>query len=108
MYSILNEILFTLKLRINNSQKRLVKIPVDKPSISQAEGGVKHAVSQSRTHTDQVTAAEVIWALKVSSSGYSFSLYDGTVAMFQEMFPGDISKDFTMSKAKFPTYYLMV
>ena len=48
----------------------------------------------------KITAAEVAWVLKVSSSGYSFSSCDGTAAMFQEIFTGNISKDFTMSKAK--------
>ena len=62
--------------------------------------GVLQVVLQSWNHRDQINAAEVIWALKVSFSGYSFSSCDGTVATFQEIFPGDISKYCTKSKAE--------
>ena len=88
------------KLRFDKNQKRFVKEEVDKPSALQGGGDVKHVALQSRSQADQVTAAEVIWAMKVASSGYSFSSCDGTAAMFQEMFPGQISNDFTMSRTK--------
>ena len=88
------------KLNLDKNQKRFVKEEVVRSSTSQGGGDVQQVLLQSRSHTDQVTAAEVIRALKVSYTGYSFSSYDGTAAMFQKMFPGDISKDFSMSKTK--------
>lgn len=50
--------------------------------------------------SDQSVVAELIWALKVVSSNYSFSSSDGIVEVFQTMFPNAIPKGFSMSRSK--------
>ena len=54
------------------------------------------AVSQK----DQSTKAELIWAMKVVSSSYSYSSCDGLIETLHAMFPGVIPDGFTMSSSK--------
>ena len=49
---------------------------------------------------EKVTTAEALWALKTAASDYSFASADGTPQLFQNMFPGDVSANFTMSRTK--------
>lgn len=50
--------------------------------------------------SDQSVVAELIWALKVVSSNYSFASSDGIVEVFQTMFSDAIPKGFSMSRSK--------
>ena len=52
------------------------------------------------SHQDQSTKAELIWAMKVVSSGYSYSSCDGIIETLSAMFPGAIPNTFTMSLSK--------
>lgn len=52
------------------------------------------------SHADKVSKAEIIWALKVAQSDFSFASSDNIVATFQEMFGTSISKDMTLSSSK--------
>jgi len=49
---------------------------------------------------DQSTAAELIWAMKVVLSGYSYASCDDTLEILRAMFPGAIPDSFTMSSSK--------
>ena len=50
---------------------------------------------------DGVAKGEVLWAMKIASSNFSFSSSDGTSNLFQDMFPDSmIAKQFTMSHQK--------
>ena len=52
------------------------------------------------SHKDLSTKAELIWAMKVVSSGYSYSSCDGIIETLGAMFPGAIPDTFTMSSSK--------
>src|SRR6266516_6230242 len=52
------------------------------------------------SHQDQSTKAELIWAMKVISSGYSYSSCDGIIETLSAMFPSAIPNTFTMSSSK--------
>jgi hypothetical protein len=49
---------------------------------------------------DQSTVAELIWAMKVVLSGYSYASCDDTLEILRAMFPGAIPDSFTMSSSK--------
>ena len=49
---------------------------------------------------EKVTTAEALWAMKTVSSDYSFASSDGTPHLFQKMFPGYVSDNFSMSRTK--------
>jgi hypothetical protein len=57
-------------------------------------------VSQTPSQQEQVLAAEILWALKVAESNYSYASCDGLPYLFRRMFPGQIPEHFTMSKSK--------
>ena len=61
---------------------------------------VKGVVLQSKTLKDQMTTAEILWVLKVSSAGTTFSSCDDTPDLFKAMFPGPVSEEFRMSRTK--------
>src|SRR6266516_4007787 len=52
------------------------------------------------SHQAQSTKAELIWAMKVVSSGYSYSSCDGIIETLSAMFLGAIPNIFTMSSSK--------
>ena len=47
----------------------------------------------------KVATAEILWALKVAQSNYSYASSDGTTEIFR-MFPGETAEHFTMSRIK--------
>ena len=57
-------------------------------------------VIQSPSLQEKIATAEIMWALKVAQSNYSYSSYDETPALFKKMFPGDVAEHFSMSKSK--------
>jgi len=79
----------------NENNSRIEDTLVEKNSKSSTFSTV-HLYSIS----DQSVVAELIWALKVVSSNYSFSSSDGIVEVFQTMFPNAIPKGFSMSRSK--------
>jgi len=48
----------------------------------------------------KVARAEALWAMKTAASDYAFASSDGIPQLFQKMFPGDVSNNFTMSGTK--------
>ena len=57
-------------------------------------------VVQSPSLQEKIASAEILWALKVAQSNYSYSSCDATPALFKRMFPGDVAEHFSMSKSK--------
>ena len=57
-------------------------------------------VIQSPSLQEKIATAEILWALKVAQSNYSYSSCDATPALFKRMFPGDVAEHFSMSKSK--------
>ena len=47
-----------------------------------------------------MTTAEILWVLKVSSAGSTFSSCDDTPDLFKAMLPGPVSEEFRMSRTK--------
>ena len=69
-----------------------------------AKSGQQDTVSASKicavSQKDQSTKAELIWAMKVVSSSYSYSSCDGLIEILRAMFPSAIPDTFTMSSSK--------
>lgn len=63
--------------------KRLVNVPI-----------------QDMSQQKKLTTAEALWAMKSAASNYLFALLDGTPQLFQKMFPGYVSDNFSMSRTK--------
>ena len=63
-------------------------------------GASTTCVIQSPSLQEKIATAEIMWALKVAQSNYSYSSYDETPALFKKMFPGDVAEHFSMSKSK--------
>ena len=59
-----------------------------------------HSLVLSKAHQDQVTAAEIKWVLKSVECDMSFRCCEGISDLFQQMFPGPVSQDFTCSATK--------
>ena len=55
---------------------------------------------QDMSQQEKVTTGEALWAMKTSSSDFSFASSDGTPHLFQKMFPGYMSDIFSMSRTK--------
>ena len=66
---------------------------------AQGEGAQQLLVA-SRSHSDQVTKAELLWAMKVANGNFSFASCDNIAALFQEMFSCAYSNDFSCSSTK--------
>ncbi|KAH3725588.1 hypothetical protein DPMN_051434 [Dreissena polymorpha] len=79
-----------MKYMHHNSQKRLFG-SAPKPSSSQGGGDKSICMQLHPSHKEQVKKAEILWALKVASSGYPYRTCDETPALFQAMFPGLVS-----------------
>jgi hypothetical protein len=89
------------KTRFGRGQKHFITAQSSGPSKIQGGGdAVKHIELQNKTLKEQVTTAEILWVLKVAFAGITFISCDETPALFQTMFPGPISKEFTMSRTK--------
>ena len=80
---------------LGDSQTSLTSETV--PSTSQDQPAKMLSTCFSRS--DQATRAELLWAMKVVHSHYSFSSCDGVKELFQAMFPGE-AENFTMSSSK--------
>ena len=52
------------------------------------------------SYNEQVTAAEIQWAMKVEHRNYSYRSCDNISELFETMFPYEVSKDLSMSKGK--------
>ena len=91
-----------IKQKLDITQKRFVVTP----SKSTQGGGDKEKPAtstfklQTVTTKDQVRSAEILWALKVATDGFSFRSCDNLPALFQSMFPGPVSQEFSMSRTK--------
>ena len=55
---------------------------------------------QDLSQQKKVARAEALWAMKTAASDYAFASSDGIPQLFQKMFPGDVSNNFTMSGTK--------
>ena len=67
-------------------------------SLKQSGAGSVAVLSSSLA--DQTTTAEVIWALKVASSDFSFASCKDIPLIYQKIFPCVASNEFSMSPAK--------
>jgi hypothetical protein len=54
----------------------------------------------SKAHNDQVTTAEIIWALKVAQCNMSFAACDDIGQLFKMMFPGSCANEFSCGSTK--------
>lgn len=57
-------------------------------------------VMRCTSEKDKATSAELIWAMKVVESRYSYSSCDGVKEIFKAMFPNSVPDNFTMSSSK--------
>ena len=65
-----------------------------------AERQQPNAVLQRVLQKDESTKAELIWAMKVVSSYYSYASCDSIKETFNAMFPGKVLESFTVSSSK--------
>ena len=65
----------------------------------------KQPVIISKAHADQITAVEVIWAMKTTSSDLPFSVSDDIGDILRAMVPGPVSERLRMASSK--TSYLV-
>lgn len=90
-------------LRFSQKQAHFVMLDTDRrkqDSSTNAETSINSKVTFSKAHNDQVTTAEIIWALKVAESNISLSSCDDIGQLFKLMFPGPCSNDFTCGATK--------
>ncbi len=103
-------------MRFGKTQRHLEKeTPSTRLSSNQPdlrnEGATSNASSsttcviQSPSPREEIATAEILWALKVAQSNYSYASCDET-PFFKKMFPCDISKHFSMSK--YPRYHIFL
>jgi hypothetical protein len=74
-------------------------------TLTAAKSSDKGAVSTSSTvyavsKKDHATKAELIWAIKVVASGYSYASCDDIKDVFRAMFPDGVPDNFTISSSK--------
>ena len=86
-----------IKQKLDTTQKRFVVTP-----STSAEGGgdkKKPATSTFKLHIvttkDQVQSADILWALKVATDGFSFRICDNFPTLFQSG-----SQEFSISRTK--------
>jgi len=89
------------KPRLDSKQKHFFAQDTKASTSTQGGGDVCKTVNlESKSHRDQVTTAEIMWVMKVAFSGYSFRSCEEVSELFKEMFPGAISKDFSLGRTK--------
>ena len=57
-------------------------------------------LAMPKSHLNQVTTAEVLWALNVVQSDMPFAVCNDISKLFNSIFPGNISYDFQRDSAK--------
>ena len=73
----------------------------DEPASSLSQEKKLASVVLDQSVQENVTQSEVLWAMKVAHSGYSYSSCDNTPSLFKRMFPDSIISDhFSMSRTK--------
>lgn len=73
---------------------------VSKPQHSQTGKKQSSGTLQCISLKDEATKAELIWAMKVVGSHYSYASCDNIKETLDAMFPGKIPNNFTMSSSK--------
>ena len=73
----------------------------DEPASSSSREKKLASVVLDQSVQENVTQSEVLWAMKVAYSGYSYSSCDNTPSLFKNMFTDSIISDhFSMSRTK--------
>lgn len=86
------------KTKFSETQRHFVLS--ERPGSERHQQGPRNIVVQGMSQREKVTKAEALWALKTASCEYSFASSDGTPELFRQMFPGEVSDSFTMSRTK--------